>query len=73
MATFTKAQLLELLKDFPDDASIEVPEMYDRAYDQGSYFVDLDPEKHFEVLDFRKEAHKESQFYNQVFIRLGTV
>lgn len=54
MAEFTKAQLLELIKDYPDDSVIEVCEYIESSYYGYASFTDLNPEKHVEIIDLRE-------------------
>ena len=64
---FTKTQLIELLKDFPDDSVIEIVESEFSGYSRDAYFTNFNKEKHLEILDMRGVKP-----YDKLYVRLGS-
>jgi hypothetical protein len=68
----TKKDLIELLKDVPDDAIIDVIEEDNSGWQTSTSFVELDKEDHFDILDLRDDLHKNSPNFGKVFVQLGS-
>jgi hypothetical protein len=66
----TVKELIEKLKDFPEDAIVEVLAENTHGYEISTSFTALDVES-IDILDFRSEIYVGSFYVGKVFIQLG--
>jgi hypothetical protein len=72
MLSTTAGQLIEFLKQYPEDANIEVLAEVQGAWTKDTKFEDLDLDR-VEILDLRNLKHisETDPMYNKISIRFG--